>query len=175
VKPKTLEDIAREKALVEKALKGELVEAPKKDIPLKGPGARTFNVFVDDEYYEVTVDDAGETPVVQSITKPVTASGPKAEAKPAPAASKKPAPKNEPEMLPAISEGVTAVSAPMPGVIIKVLVNVGDTVKAGDAVIILEAMKVENTLSASTGGKVVAVNCATGDSVKKGAVLVQIA
>ena len=62
----------------------------------------------------------------------------------------------------------------MPGVIINVLVKEGDSVSAGDAVVILEAMKVENTLTAPAAGKVLAVNCKTGDSVKKGEVLVQI-
>jgi pyruvate carboxylase subunit B len=62
----------------------------------------------------------------------------------------------------------------MPGMIINVLVKEGDTVNAGDPVIILEAMKVENTLTAAVAGKIVAINCKRGDSVKKGDVLLQI-
>jgi len=176
VKAKTLEDVRREAEIVEKALKGELVEAPKKDMPSPGPGARTLNVFVDGEYFEVTVDDTGETPVVQSITSPGatrTAMPPAtAGAQTAGAVTREAEPaKKEP---PAVVDDGNALTAPMPGVIINVLVKKGDKVKAGDAVLILEAMKVENTLTAPATGKVVSINCKSGDSVKKGAVLIQI-
>ena len=176
VKPKTLEDVRREAELVEKALKGELVEAPKKDVPSPGPGARTLNVFVDGEYFEVTVDDTGGTPVVQSIISPAATrvAGPAATAgaQTAGAVAREVEPmEKEP---PAVVEGGNALTAPMPGVIINVLVRKGDKVKAGDAVLILEAMKVENTLTAPAAGKVVSINCKRGDSVKKGDVLVQI-
>jgi len=166
VKPKTLEDVEREKQLVEKALRGELVEPPSKEAPPKGAGARTFNVFVDGEYFEVAVDEAGGAPVVQSITRPATAAA-------QPAASAKPAPAPEPK-VPAVTAGAGDVTAPMPGVIINVLVSEGDSVKEGEGVVVLEAMKVENTLTAPAGGKVISINCKIGDSVKKGAVLVQI-
>jgi pyruvate carboxylase subunit B len=171
VKPKTLEDVKREEELVKKALKGELVEPPKKEAPPMGERARTFNVFVDGEYFEVTVDDAGAAPVVQSIGKPAALQPAAQPANPAPTAVK---PKSEAKRVVAAVDGAAAVSAPMPGVIINVLVKEGDTVKAGDPVVVLEAMKVENTLTAPVGGKAIAIRCAIGDSVKKGAVLVQI-
>jgi len=172
VKPKTLEDVERERELVEKALKGELVEPPAKEAPPKGPGTRTFNVFVDGEYFEVAVDASDGAPVVQSITQPMAAS-------PAPAAPKsgEPAaasrPKSKSKSAATAIEGA-AVIAPMPGVIINVLVREGDKIKAGEAIIVLEAMKVENTLTAPAAGKVTEIHCHVGDSVKKGAVLVQI-
>ncbi|UCD56896.1 MAG: pyruvate carboxylase subunit B [Candidatus Hydrogenedentota bacterium] len=177
VKPKTIDDVEREKQLIERALKGELIEPPKKEAPPQGPSTRTFSVFVDGEYFEVAVDEAGATPVVQSIARPAAprAAGPRA---PAPGASQ-PAPstkeaKPKRKTAPLAVEGAVTVDAPMPGVIIKVLVQEGDSVNAGDAVVILEAMKVENTLTTPAGGKVLAVNCKQGDSVKKGDVLVQI-
>ncbi len=176
VKPKTLEDVRRETELVKKALKGELVEAPKKDAPSPGPGARTLNVFVDGEYFEVTVDDAGGTPVVQSITNPAATRAPEPPAttgtQTAGALTREVRPREK--ELPAAVEDGNALTAPMPGVIINVLVRKGDKVKAGDAILILEAMKVENTLTAPATGKVVSINCKSGDSVKKGAVLIQI-
>ncbi|MCX8031352.1 MAG: pyruvate carboxylase subunit B, partial [Thermodesulfovibrionales bacterium] len=58
VKPKTLEDVKREEELIKKALAGELVEKPKKEIPEKGPGIRKYNVFVDGEYYCVEVEES---------------------------------------------------------------------------------------------------------------------
>ncbi|RJP69530.1 MAG: biotin/lipoyl-binding protein [Candidatus Abyssobacteria bacterium SURF_17] len=190
VKPKTLEDVKRENELIQKALKGELVEKPKKEPPKKGPGVRTFNVFVDGGYYEVEVEEAGAIPVVQCITPgaPSAPSAPAAApqhaaASAAPAAPNPPAAatvwpkapaKPESKSEPVAVKGAAIISAPMPGVIIKVLVKEGDSVKAGDAVVILEAMKVENTLTTPSAGKVVAVNCKQGDQVKKGDVLVQI-
>lgn len=60
VKPKSLEEAQREIELMEKARKGELVEPPSKESPAKSGAARTFNVFVDGEYFEVEVDPQGK-------------------------------------------------------------------------------------------------------------------
>lgn len=63
----------------------------------------------------------------------------------------------------------------IPGTVVEILVKPGDTVKEGDDLVILEAMKMKNRLKSHTDGKVVAVNVAPGDRVTKGAVLVEIA
>ena len=68
-----------------------------------------------------------------------------------------------------------AVVSPLPGVIIAVKVNVGDVVKAGQTVAVLEAMKMENDIQAECDGRVTAVNVVNGDSVLEGAELVTIA
>ena len=73
----------------------------------------------------------------------------------------------------AVAEG-KAVTSPLPGVIIAVKVNVGDAVKAGQVVAILEAMKMENEIQAESDGTVTAVNVAKGDSVLEGAAIVTI-
>lgn len=70
--------------------------------------------------------------------------------------------------------GGKAVTSPLPGVIIAVKVNVGDAVKAGQVVAILEAMKMENEIQAESDGTVTAVNVAKGDSVLEGAAIVTI-
>ena len=67
------------------------------------------------------------------------------------------------------------VTSPLPGVIIGVKVNVGDAVKAGQTVAVLEAMKMENDIQAECDGTVTAVKVAKGDSVLEGAVIVTIA
>ena len=172
VLPKTLEDVRREEELVAKALRGELVEAPEKETPPKGPGVRTFNVYVDGEYFEVDVDDAGMQSITQPTAEPAQASAAHTPARQTPRATERP--KARPKAAATAIEGASAVTAPMPGVIINVLVREGDAIKEGDAVVILEAMKVENTLTAPAGGRVVAINFHIGDSVKKGDVLVQI-
>ena len=75
------------------------------------------------------------------------------------------------ESLPA---GQTAVTAPMPGNILDIKVNVGDTVNADDVVIILEAMKMENEIFAPASGKVIAINTTKGASVNSGDCLLVI-
>jgi biotin carboxyl carrier protein len=67
------------------------------------------------------------------------------------------------------------VRAPLPGVIIQVLVRPGDEVTAGQTVCTLETMKMENAIKADNGGKVTAVNITTGQSVLQDEVLVLIA
>ncbi|MDA3136103.1 biotin/lipoyl-binding protein [Pseudomonas syringae] len=66
------------------------------------------------------------------------------------------------------------VSTTMPGNIVDVLVKEGDVVKAGQAVLITEAMKMETEVQASVAGKVVAIHVAKGDRVNPGEVLIEI-
>ena len=84
----------------------------------------------------------------------------------------KPAPTPAPTAAPAVAVNGNAIKTPLPGVIIDVKVNVGDAVKKGDTVVILEAMKMENNINADRDGKVIAVQVAKGDTVADGAVLV---
>ena len=65
-----------------------------------------------------------------------------------------------------------AIKTPLPGVIIDVKVNVGDTVKKGDTVVVLEAMKMENNINADRDGKVVSIAVKKGDTVADGAALI---
>lgn len=66
------------------------------------------------------------------------------------------------------------VVAPMPGLVVRVEVEEGQAVEAGKGVVVLEAMKMENEISAVAGGKVKAVRVTAGQAVEKGAVLVEI-
>ncbi len=187
VRPITLEDVKKRDALVKKALAGELVEK-KKEAPEKSDNARKFNVFVDNEYFEVNVDPLGGPPVINIAgaqlaapmpmaapavpVAPAPAAAPAAPApapKPAPApAAKAAAPKAAPAAAPA---GGTPLTAPMPGMIVSYSKNVGDEVSQGETVVILEAMKMENALPAPKGGKIAAINFKSGDTVAKGNVL----
>jgi biotin carboxyl carrier protein len=69
--------------------------------------------------------------------------------------------------------GPKPVRAPMPGLIVRIEVAVGDTVTSGQSVIAMEAMKMENELKAETGGVVARVVVAVGQAVEKGTVLVE--
>ena len=74
----------------------------------------------------------------------------------------------------AASTGKSGVKSPLPGVILDIKVNVGDTVKKGQVIIILEAMKMENNINADKDGKITAINVNKGDSVLEGTDLVII-
>ncbi len=181
VKARTLDEALAEQALVKKALAGELIEKPTKDAPDRSENLRTFNVFVDDEYFEVGVDSADGTPMVSYVqpaqpqaVAPATAPPIASAAPVAPTAPAVPSAPAAPAM-PAPAAGAdakgTPLIAPMPGMIVKYEKQVGDTVKKGDKVVVLEAMKMENALSAPVDGIIKAIHFSSGDSVAKDAVL----
>ena len=165
-KPKTLEDVKREDELIAKAKAGKLGEKMEMKAPAKGPAARTFNVFVGDEYYKVEVEPTGGP--VAFAPPPVSASPqPKAETPPARAEKKEaPAPPKA-----AVAAGETPLLAPIPGTIVRYLVKEGDEVKANTGIVILEAMKMENEIVAPVAGKIKSINFKPGDKVSGGAVL----
>jgi pyruvate carboxylase subunit B len=170
-----LEQAKEENRLIALARKGKLVEKVEKPTPEKGPGVRTFNVFVDGDYFEVEVDEVGGAPVITSVSpmvpQPVAAPAPAAVA---PAAQPTPAPAPaEPTPKPAAAAG-TAIEAPMPGMVIRYEVKEGDSVNQGDVVLILEAMKMENSIAAPTSGTVLSIPFKNGDSVQKGDTLAVI-
>ena len=75
---------------------------------------------------------------------------------------------------PAASIAAGAVKSPLPGVILSVDCKVGDTVKRGQKILVLEAMKMENNINADRDGKIVEIKVNKGDSVLEGADLVVI-
>ena len=181
VKPITLEDVKKQEDMIKKAKAGKLIE-PAADLPEKSEFARTFNVFVDGECFEVGVDEVGGSPVISyaslAAAAPVAPSAapvaPAAPApKPAPPKPAAPAPKSEPKPAAAAGSG-TPILAPMPGTIVKYEKNVGDAVNAGDTVVVIEAMKMENILPATADGTITAINFKSGDSVAKDDVLATI-
>lgn len=110
--------------------------------------------------YKVELEKAAPAKVVSAprpAAAPRTESGEKVIAKPA-----------------ATTGGAYAVKAPLPGVVLSINVKVGDTVKAADTVVMLEAMKMENAIHAGKDGKVASISVNNGDSVLEGAVLITI-
>jgi len=180
VLPRTMEEVQAEDELVQKAKAGKLVEVAK-DAPAKGENARTFNVFIDNEYYEVGVDEVGGSPLVSYVqpmagqmpAAPMAAPQPAAPI-PAPAAPAKEEKPAEPAPAPAVSAEGTPLTAPMPGMIVSYEKKVGDTISEGETLVVLEAMKMENALPSPASGTVVAINYSSGDSVGKNDVLAVI-
>jgi len=166
VKPKTLEDVKREDELIVKARAGKLVEKTEKAVPEKGHGLRTFNVFVEDEYYEVQVEEVGGSPVVTAYSP-----SPSKKAVVPPKPEKK---EETPKTPTALAEGETAIVAPMPGMVIQYKIDVGDKVKIGDLVVLFEAMKMENALTSPVNGTVKSINFKKGDTVNKNQILAVI-
>jgi pyruvate carboxylase subunit B len=140
-------------------------------VPERGAGVRTFNVFVEDEYFKVDVEAVGGPPAI-TVSQPVRAVAPSPTP---PSTTEAPAKAEEKKAPPAaVAEG-TEVPAPMPGMVIRYLVNVGDTVKAGDPLLILEAMKMQNNIPAPVDGVVKAINFEPGASVNTNDILAVIA
>ncbi len=129
---------------------------------------RKFNITVNGKAYEVEVEEVGG--VVAPAPRPraaASAPAPAASAAPAAPAAAKPA-------AAPVAEGGEKLLAPMPGTILDIKVAAGDTVNAGDCVIVLEAMKMENEISAPVAGKILSVNVNKGASVNSGDVLLVI-
>ena len=124
--------------------------------------------------YRVTVNGVAYDVVVEELNGSVAAPAPVAAPVATPVAAPKAAP--APAAAPKASgnAGAIAVKAPMPGNLIKVNVKVGDAVKKGDVLCVLEAMKMENDIMAPADGVVASVEAAQGASVATDAVLVTL-
>ena len=122
---------------------------------------KNYTITVNGNVYDVTVEEngAGAAPVARPAARPAAA--PKA----APAAA--PAPK----AAPAGGAGSIEVKAGAAGKVFKIEANVGQAVKKGDAVVIIEAMKMEIPVVAPEDGTVASIDVAVGDAIDSGAVL----
>lgn len=125
------------------------------------------------KYYNITVNGVAYSVSVEETAAgaaPVAAAAPAAPAAPKAA----PAPAAAPKAAAAGAAGAVSVKAPMPGNILDVKVSAGASVKAGDVLVILEAMKMENEILAPQDGTVASVNVNKGDTVNSGDVLVSM-
>ena len=132
-----------------------------------------YNVVIGDIEDNIAhVEVNGTHYTVEMEKKPKAAPAPKPVARPVakPAA----APAAAPAAKPAAASAKSGVKSPLPGVILDIKVNVGDEVKKGQTLIILEAMKMENSINADKDGKVTAINVSKGESVLEGTDLVII-
>ena len=119
---------------------------------------KKFNVTVNGTTYEVEVEE------VKAAGGAPKAVAPAPKAAPAPAPKAAPAPAAAPKV--AAGAGEHSIDAPMPGKVIKLVAAEGAAVKAGDVLLILEAMKMQNEITADADGTVKKFNVAAGQSVK---------
>ncbi|EIW16914.1 MULTISPECIES: biotin/lipoyl-containing protein [Pelosinus] len=123
---------------------------------------KKFQITFKGQVYELDVEEIGGAASAgkKAVSSPVLPA--------APAPAQAPAPKAAPAAVPA---GAQTVLAPMPGKILTVNIKPGDSVKRGQVIFILEAMKMQNEIMANQDGKISKVNTAVGQTVSTGDVL----
>ena len=135
------------------------INGNKYEVAINSINDNIANVVVNGEEYEVQMEKDPEPVKKKVVVRPVAQ--PEAETASAPTSTNKVDLNN-------------AVKSPLPGVITEIKVKVGDEVKAGDTVVVLEAMKMANNLDAEKSGKVTAVLVKEGESVMEDTPLVVI-
>ncbi len=126
-------------------------------------------ITIEGKQYQVSIDDLNSRPILAEVDGKVyevwpeeadapVASIPTAAPVAAPAASAAPAP--------APAAGAQTLTAPLPGVIISIEVREGETVKNGQELYVLEAMKMKNSILADRDGKIAAIHVSAGDQVR---------
>ena len=143
---------------------------------------KEYKYKINGENYSVTINEVNETSAQVEVngvtynvewekpeaTKPVVVAKPTTTAtKPTVAPTVAPTPTTN-------TSGGYAIKTPLPGVIIDIKVNIGDTIAKGQTVAILEAMKMENNINSDRDGKVVSIAVSKGETVADGAVLVTL-
>jgi len=154
--------------------------------PGAGAPLRTFSVSVGGEKYAVEVEEVGGKPrviavgetqpliVKEAAATPPKEKDPEKKEEPKP---KKEEPRSKVEKIEASagSNGEYSIIAPMPGMVVQFEVKVGDRVKEGDILVVLEAMKMQNNLTSKVNGVVKSLKVSPGTSVEKDQVLLTIA
>lgn len=135
------------------------INGNKYEVAINSINDNIANVVVNGEEYEVQMEKEPEPVKKKVVVRPVAQ--PEAETASAPTSTNKVDLNN-------------AVKSPLPGVITEIKMKVGDEVKAGDTVVVLEAMKMANNLDAEKSGKVTAVLVKEGESVMEDTPLVVI-
>ncbi len=129
---------------------------------------KRYTITVNGNTYDVVVEETGSQASAPVYSAPAAPVAPVVNT--APAAAPAPAPKAAPAPA-AGNQGGTKISSPMPGTILDVKVSVGQSVKKGDVICVLEAMKMENDIPASCDGVIASINVQKGASVESGAII----
>lgn len=136
---------------------------------------KKFKVTVNGKAYEVEVEEMGGAPAAAPAPQAAAAPAQAAPAAPAaPASAPAPAATPAPAVGGPIPEGAITVKAPMPGKISALKAEAGKAVKRGDIILVLEAMKMQNDITATADGTLHEIRVNPGDNVKTGDVLAVI-
>lgn len=152
MKPRTIEEVRQA---------AKEVRQPTTPAPPKSSGARRFNIYVGDQFFEIDVDPVG----LGGSPEPVASAPAMSAPAPSPAAG---------AAQPEVVEGETAVTAPMPGILISLAVAEGETISAGDPLLVLEAMKMQNTIPSPVDGTIKSLPVVAGTQVTRDQVLAVI-
>ena len=131
---------------------------------------KKYNVLVNGQTYEVVVEEVQDAASAPAFSPPTVPQTPSTEVRTAAPA----APKASTPVAVGAPPAGTSIDAPMPGTILRLNVRVGDNVKIGDIVLILEAMKMENQISTPIAGVVTAINAPAGSNVNTGDPMITI-
>ena len=135
---------------------------------------RKFQIKVDGKVYEVEVEEVGgNESSVETISAPQLVAT-KVKEEPVSQKAAKPSSSPAPTKAPTAAVAGEEVVAPMPGKVLQLKVSEGDSVKDGDTLLILEAMKMENEIIANASGNIKKINVAANDMVDTGDVLMVI-
>ncbi len=136
------------------------IRGNKYEVELQNLEDNIAEIEVNGSKYEVEIHKEIKTPKTPKLVRP------------------KVIPTAEPEAVktakPTARKGTGGLNAPLPGTVLEIKVKVGDEVKAGDLILVMEAMKMENNIKADKNGKISAIKVNVGDSVLEGDLLVEI-
>ncbi len=133
------------------------IRGNKYDVELQNIEDNIAQIEVNGSHYEVEIESQVKTSKTPKLVRSAAV-----------------APASEKSASTPVTGGSGAVKAPLPGTILQVDVKVGDSVKAGDKLIVMEAMKMENNINADRGGKITNIKVNVGDSVLEGDTLIEI-
>lgn len=151
--------------------KGSAEKREENEIPDKPENIQSFDIFVDDEYFKVEINEPGGSPVIKpnfnfsSFNNPVSG-GSARHSSTAPSSTGEKA-KSEVQA----GEGETAVRAPLPGIVIKYEKKVGDRVKIGETLAVVEAMKMNNNIDSPCDGEITRIPFKAGSNLSKGDII----
>lgn len=144
-----------------------------------------LQVKIDNQTFEVEIGDLNARPIVAMVEGEAfeiwpeeaaqAAPAPAAAAAPAPAPTPAPAPAPVRTAAPAPVNAAKAVTSPLPGTVVAINVREGQDVKYGQEILILEAMKMKNSIRATRDGKIGTVHVSVGDQVRHGQVMLEYA
>ncbi|MFA6334661.1 MAG: biotin/lipoyl-containing protein [Bacteroidales bacterium] len=147
---------------------------------------KEYKLKINGNDYAVTITDIEDTvaevevngiPFKVEIDKPIKKSisaAPKTFMTSVPNTISKPTASVQPPVSSGNETSITSITSPLPGVVLEISVKVGDAVKKGQKLMVLEAMKMENVIESSADGKVISIKINAGDSVLEGTTLITI-